>query len=597
MVEHHALRQQVREGLAFAHQAEVAHHLVPEARIQQVQDGVLDAADVLLHWHPVVGASVDHGRGVVASAVAGVVPAAVDERVHGVGLALRRAAAGGAGAVEEVRAVAQRVAGAVRHAVLGQHHRQLLIRHRHIAAARAVDDRDRAAPVALAADTPIAQAPLHLFVAQPAGGQVSGDRIDRLGIALAVVGAGVHAAAVLAGVPLVPFVRGEGLSGQVDDRLDGEAVLAGEAKVALVMRRHRHHRALAVAHQHVVADPHRHRLAGQRVGDVQAGRDAFLLLRGELGLLLSALAAFVDKCCNGWIQRRRVQRQRMLGGDRAEGHAHDGVGAGGEHPQLAVANRCARGIPNIVGEGKAHTSALADPVGLHGAHALRPATERVQTRQQLLGVLRDAQVITRNLALLDQCAGAPATAVNDLLVGEHRLVDRVPIDCLRLLVGDALLEHAQEQPLVPAVVVRLAGGELAFPVDGQAQRLQLALHVGDVAVGPLRRRHLVLDGGVLSWQTEGVPAHRLQHIEAARGVPARQHIADGVVADVPHVQLARGIGEHRQAVIAALARDRRVLDGTKSVVRGPVLLGGGLDGVGLVQGLHGGTGLQAKPRL
>jgi hypothetical protein len=33
-----------------------------------------------------------------------------------------------------------------------------------------------------------------------------------------------------------------------------------------------------------------------------------------------------------------VQGQRVFGGHRAEGDAHDGVGAGGEHPQLAVAD-------------------------------------------------------------------------------------------------------------------------------------------------------------------------------------------------------------------------------------------------------------------
>ena len=30
---------------------------------------------------------------------------------------------------------------------------------------------------------------------------------------------------------------------------------------------------------------------------------------------------------------RGVRGERVLGGDRAEGHAHDRVGAGGEHPQ------------------------------------------------------------------------------------------------------------------------------------------------------------------------------------------------------------------------------------------------------------------------
>ena len=44
----------LRERLVDADQLQVAHHLGPEARVQQVQDRVLDAADVLVHRHPVV---------------------------------------------------------------------------------------------------------------------------------------------------------------------------------------------------------------------------------------------------------------------------------------------------------------------------------------------------------------------------------------------------------------------------------------------------------------------------------------------------------------------------------------------------------------
>ena len=79
VVEHHSLRQQVGEGLVVLHQAEVAHDLGPEARVEQMQDGVFDATDVLVGGHPVVGAGIDHGRVCRArrriDAVAGVVPA------------------------------------------------------------------------------------------------------------------------------------------------------------------------------------------------------------------------------------------------------------------------------------------------------------------------------------------------------------------------------------------------------------------------------------------------------------------------------------------------------------------------------------------
>ena len=42
--------------------------------------------------------------------------------------------------------------------ILRQQHRQLIVRHRHDAAFLAIEHRDRRAPVALAADAPVAQA-------------------------------------------------------------------------------------------------------------------------------------------------------------------------------------------------------------------------------------------------------------------------------------------------------------------------------------------------------------------------------------------------------------------------------------------------------
>ena len=47
----------------------------------------------------------------------------------------------------------------------------------------------------------------------------------------------------------------------------------------------------------------------------------------------------------------------------------------------------------------------------------------------------DAKFDARQLALLDKRAGSPAASVDDLLVGEHGLVDRVPVD-VRLLAFD-----------------------------------------------------------------------------------------------------------------------------------------------------------------
>ena len=76
LIEHHALAQQVLERLVKVQHAQVAQHLREEAAVQQVQDGVLDAADVLVDRHPAVGFRAIEGQlGVVRIGVAQVVPA------------------------------------------------------------------------------------------------------------------------------------------------------------------------------------------------------------------------------------------------------------------------------------------------------------------------------------------------------------------------------------------------------------------------------------------------------------------------------------------------------------------------------------------
>ena len=72
------------------------------------------------------------------------------------------AAALRAGDVLPGRMAVERIAGPVEVDVVRQLHRQVVLRHRHDAAGLAMDDRDRAAPVALARDAPVAQAVIDL---------------------------------------------------------------------------------------------------------------------------------------------------------------------------------------------------------------------------------------------------------------------------------------------------------------------------------------------------------------------------------------------------------------------------------------------------
>ncbi len=149
---------------------------------------------------------------------------------------------------------------------------------------------------------------------------------------------------------------------------------------------------------------------------------------------------------------------------------------------------------------------------------------------------------------------APAVAaVHDLLVGEHRATFRTPVDAALFAVGEALFEHAQEKPLVPAIIFGLAGGDFAAPVVAEAEAAQRALEFGNVVVGPHAGVRVVLDGGVFSGQAKGVPAHGMEHVEAAHALDAGHHVADGVIAHVSHVHGAGGIRQHFEDVIFWLA--------------------------------------------
>ena len=286
LVHHHALGEHAGERLVEADVAGHLHGAGEEARIEQVQDRVLDAADVLVDRQQ----AIDHaarGRRVLVPRIgeAREVPRRVDERVHRVGLARRLAAALRAGDVLPGRMMVERVARLVERHVLGQRDRQVLVRHRHHVALRAMDHRDRAAPVALARDAPVAQAEIHLAladrrVAARLAFQPPRDLFLRLLDRHAVEEARIdHAAVAVIG----HVGDDEGLRIDVrraHHRRVAEPVFVDEVEVALVVRRAAEDRAGAVFHQDEVRDVDRQRPRRiERMDRPDAGVEAELLLR------------------------------------------------------------------------------------------------------------------------------------------------------------------------------------------------------------------------------------------------------------------------------------------------------------------------------
>src|ERR1700730_3043187 len=210
----------------------------------------------------------------------------------------------------------------------------------------------------------------------------------------------------------------------------------------------------------------------------------------------------------------------------------------------------------VYGNLHARADGLADPVALHGDDALGPsAFEFFQVFEKLLSVVGGLEEPLLDFAGLDESVFVtPAiAAVDDLFVGQHGAELGTPVDAALLAVGEAALEHAQKEPLIPAIVLGIAGRNFAAPIIAEAEAAQDALEFGDVVVGPGAWVCVVLDGGVFGGQAEGIPAHGMQHIETAHTLYAGHHVADGVIAHVAHVHRARGIGQHLQRVILGLS--------------------------------------------
>src|SRR5690606_14246089 len=152
--------------------------------------------------------------------------------------------------------------------VLGQLHRKLILRHRDDPARITVNDRNRAAPVSLARDTPVAQTvhgpPLALADLLHSAGDLRLRLVDREAIEKARIGDPARSVISLAAEIECGWV----LTFGYDNRYDGQLVCGRELEVALIVGRTAEDGTRAIAHQYEIGDEDR-QLA---VGDQWMGR-------------------------------------------------------------------------------------------------------------------------------------------------------------------------------------------------------------------------------------------------------------------------------------------------------------------------------------
>ena len=357
---------------------------------------------------------------------------------------------------------------------------------------------------------------------------------------------------------------------------DGQVEAAGELPVALVAARHGHDRAGAVTAQHVVGHPDRNGLPIGRIARVAARRHAGLGLV-QIGTCQVGLA---QRLAGVRLDRGALRvggdagHERMLGRQHAIGRAEQRIGPRGEHVEKGIVAGQQAGVGPAQREADPGALAATDPVALHLLHAVRPV-EPVEPHQQPLGIRGDAQHPLPHGLADHRVAAALALAVDHLLVGQHRAQRRAPVDRHLGHVGQPALVELEEDPLRPAIIVRVAGRDLAVPVVRKAQRPDLAAERVDVARGGVARVRAGLDRVLLGRQAERVPAHRMQDVEAAHPLVAGQNVRRGIAFRMPYVQPGRtGVGKHVEDVVFGLGA---VDLGPESLVLQPVPLPLGLD--------------------
>ena len=355
-----------------------------------------------------------------------------------------------------------------------------------------------------------------------------------------------------------------------DDRNDRQVVLAGKLKVALVAAGNGHDGTGAVVGNDIIGNPNGDLLAVDGVHHVAAGKGT-VLLEGALGTLDGRdMLGVLDDLGHGLLVLRALDelvQTGVLGSQDKEGDAKERIGTRGEDGDLALV--ALDGLAILVAQGKVDLGALgaADPVGLHLLDALGPAGELLQVVEQLLGVLGDLEVPLLKVALLGLGAAAPALALGDLLVGQNGLAGGAPVDRVLLAVDQALFPQLLKDPLTPAVVVGAAGLDHAIQIVGEAHALHRGERLVHILIRPGGSLRVVLDGGVLGRQAKGVKADGVQHVVAAHAGLTGHGIADGIVASVAHVQVARRIREHLEHILLGLAvvgvdgKEVRVLPG------------------------------------
>ena len=314
------------------------------------------------------------------------------------------------------------------------------------------------------------------------------------------------------------------------------------------MTRNAHDGARTVIYQDVVGNPDRHSLVIQGIDSVSAGEHAFffgvvrrpfdvvhvLHARNKGAKLRFVFPALDELFYIGMFRSQHDVRN-------TENRVH----AGREHGNGFADFR------DFKGEFRPFTA--ANPVFLHRLNPFRPARQELQIVEKAISIVGDFEEPLLQILFDDGRITAPAQAVDNLFVSQYSVALFAPVYLSFLAVCQATLVQQLENPLRPFIIFFMARSHFAVPVIGKAEGLLLARHVFNIAERPICRRRAVFDSRVFSRHAESVVAHGMQDVVAVHAAVAGDDVANRVVADMPHMEVARRVRKHFQNIIRRLA--------------------------------------------
>ena len=461
----HTLGQQVGKGFVIIYHARIPQYLQEEAGIQQMKDGVFNAADVLVYRTPVAINFFGKRRLIVFRiGITEIIPGGTQEGVHGIRFPGSVSAALGALAVQEAFTGSQGGFGAgVEFDIFRQHNRQFLFRNQHFAAVRAVNDRNGGTPVTLAGNQPVTETVVDAAFTYAEAFNFIADRCHGFRIGHAVKLAAVnHDAVFFIGIGHIfqfqfPVFR-------LDDQNLGDIVFRGELPVTGVMGRHAHNRAGTVIKQYVVGDPDLDLMAHQGMHAVKTGIHTEFFTGAGSTFNVAGIAHFIAESTEfrfPGIPLQHFFNNRMLRRNYHKGHALDRVGAGRIYGQFFIQGR------NIKTEFQTFTA--ADPVFLHDLYTFRPAGDLLQILQQFIRIIRNFKEPLAQLFFMNFVLAAPAFSVFYLLVGQYGIAVVAPVYGRILFNSQSPFVEQFKEPFRPFIIIRFTGNGFPVPVIGQPQ--------------------------------------------------------------------------------------------------------------------------------